>query len=81
MEISPATKAWIGLAAGIATYEVLCPQGETLSEGVDRAIERNKFTKIATLGAIGITAAHLANLLPKKLDPYHQALKWREHGV
>lgn len=78
MEIRPSTKAWIGIGAGVAAYDILSPKGETLSEGVDRALERGKFSRYATLGAIAITAAHLANVLPEKYDPFHQVLKWRD---
>lgn len=72
----PSTVAWGTIAAGVAAYDVFCPQGETLSEGVDRALER-PYGKVIALGAIAVTAAHLANLLPERVDPFHQALKWR----
>ena len=74
----PSEKAWIGLAVGIFTYDVLCPRGETLSEGVDRALEhpRNKY---ATMGAIAITGAHLLNVLPEKIDPLHHLLRVIQH--
>lgn len=58
-----------GMIAGIAAYDVLCPPGETISEGFDRLIERFPIT---TYTAIGVTALHLANVLPPKLDPLHQ---------
>lgn len=67
-------KAWIGLAAGIFAYDVLCPEGETLSEGVDRALEHPK-GRIAAIGAIAITSAHLLNILPEKIDPLHNLLR------
>lgn len=68
----PASLAWGALVTGIVAYDVLCPAGETLSEGVDRALEHDK-GKIIALGIIGITAAHLANLLPERIDPFHRA--------
>lgn len=67
-----ANKAWAALGAGVVAYELVCPVGETLSEGVDRALESHKWLTIA---AIGVTALHLANALPPQVDPYHQALK------
>lgn len=73
----PATIAWATLAAGITAYEVACPRGETLSEGVDRALE-HKMGRVLALGAIGITAAHLANLLPQRIDPFTHALSFKE---
>lgn len=72
----PSTLAWCGLAAGVAAYDTLCPSGETMSEGVDRALE-NPFSKIMAIGAIAVTAAHLANILPERVDPFHQVLKWK----
>lgn len=70
----PSTVAWGVLAAGVAVYDTLCPQGETLSEGVDRALEHDR-GKVAALGMIALTAAHLANVLPQKVDPFHQLTK------
>lgn len=66
------------MGVGIAAYEILCPKGETLSEGVDKALERGRFTRYAALGAIAITAAHLSNTLPQKYDPFHYALIWKD---
>lgn len=77
MELSPSAKAWIGVGVGVAAYDALCPKGETLSEGVDKALERGRFTRYAALGGIAIVAAHLANLLPEKYDPIHHALDWK----
>lgn len=72
----PSTLAWIGLAGGVAIYDALCPPGETMSEAVDRALE-SRTGRILALGAIAVTSCHLANLLPERYDPFHQALKWR----
>ena len=68
----PASVAWGVLGAGVIAYDILCPPGETLSEGVDRALEHEKYKRVA-LGAIAITAAHLANLIPQNVDPFHRA--------
>lgn len=70
--LTPATKAWAVLGAGIMAYELACPDGQTLSEGVDRALERRKWPTIA---AIGLTALHLVNALPEQLDPFSRVLK------
>lgn len=70
----PSEKAWIGLAAGVFAYDVLCPEGETLSEGVDRALERPR-SRIMTIGAIAVVGAHLLNVLPEKIDPLHHTLR------
>ena len=69
----PATIAWIGLGIATAVYEGWCPDGETLSEGFDRALE-NKNTRHIALGLLAVTAAHLANVLPEPIDPFEQGL-------
>lgn len=76
--MSPASKAWAALGVGVAAYEVMCPKGETLSEGVDRALERHPAARAATIGLIAVTAMHLANILPERFDPYHRALIWKD---
>lgn len=68
-EYVPAKTAWLVLGAGVLAHDMFCKQGETLSEGADRAIESHK---VLALGAIAVTAAHLANLIPPKIDPIHQ---------
>lgn len=72
----PSTVAWAGLAAGVAAYDLLCPPGETLSEGVDRALE-TRTGRVLALGAIAVVATHLANVLPQRCDPLHQMTKWK----
>lgn len=66
------TKAWAVLALGVVTYDLLCPKGETLSEGVDGWLADKP---LATIGAIGATTLHLLNVLPKRIDPFYQTLK------
>ena len=68
---------WAAMGVGIAAYEVMCPQGETLSERVDTALEGSPIKRAVTLAAIGVTALHLGNVLPPAIDPYHWALKWK----
>lgn len=72
MEKHIAGKAWAAIGAGVMAYELMCPNGETLSEGVDRALEEHRWL---TTAAIGITALHLVNALPEKIDPFSRALK------
>ena len=69
MENKHSKLAWAGLVAGVAAYDVFCPEGETLSEGIDRGLE-SKYKQLITLG-IGITALHLVNILPPVVDPLH----------
>lgn len=61
------TYGWIALAAGVAAFDYLAP--ETLSHAVDRALER-PYGRIAAIGAVAVTAAHLLNLIPREYDPF-----------
>lgn len=67
-----AKRGWLAVGALVTAYELSCPEGELLSEGVDRAMEDHPYL---VAGAIGITALHLANLLPEQIDPFHQLTK------
>ena len=65
----PSTLAWAGLIGGIAAWDALCPQGESLSERLDPIIEK-PIGRVFVYAAIGTTALHLSNLLPEQLDPF-----------
>lgn len=69
--IRPSTAAWASIGAGVALYDWLCPQGEQLSERFDQWLERPA-TRAVALGITAMTALHLANMLPERLDPIHQ---------
>lgn len=64
VHLRPSTIAWLALGVGVAAYDYLAPQGETMSEAVDRAIERHP---IATIAAVGAVALHLLNVF----ESYH----------
>ncbi len=66
---NPGVTMWSFLGGAVLAYELLCPAGDTLSEVVDRGIVKHP---VLTIGAIGVTAAHLANILPGRFDPYHK---------
>jgi hypothetical protein len=69
--MSHAGVAWGVLAASVVTYDVLCPQGQTMSEGADRGLAKHPWlTRIA----IGLVAIHVANAVPAKGDPIHLLL-------
>lgn len=70
-------RAWIVLGVGILGYEVLAKEGELLSEQIDRWLERHRFF---TTAAVMITAAHLLNWLPKRVDPFHLVFSGRGRG-
>ena len=66
-----AKRAWLGLASGVILYDLLAPKGQMLSEGADNALEIHPW---ATRAAIGITALHLANVIPESIDPFKLAI-------
>lgn len=74
-----AAKAWVGLAGYLAIVEVLAPEGETLSEGVDTWMEKHP-GKVIWYGLVGIFGAHLLNLLPTKYDPIHRLFTSSQHA-
>ncbi|WNM68325.1 hypothetical protein SEA_TIERRA_36 [Mycobacterium phage Tierra] len=62
-------RAWLALGAGVAAYEISCPRGELLSEGVDRYLSHRPWaTRVVVVGL----ALHLLNLLPERLDPLNR---------
>ncbi|AYR03260.1 hypothetical protein SEA_OCTOBIEN14_125 [Gordonia phage Octobien14] len=66
-----AKRGWMALALSVLVYEVAAPEGELLSEGVDRALLSNrKSVRAAAWAGITVTALHLLNVLPVWCDPY-----------
>lgn len=63
-----AARAWSALAAAVIAYEVLAPEGQLLSEGVDRALL--KYPRLTRIG-IALVACHLVNAIPDRYDPIH----------
>lgn len=68
----PSTYAWTGILASVTAYELTCPQGETLSERLDPLLESR--SRYLVIGGIAVTAAHLMNLIPERIDPFEQGL-------
>lgn len=66
-----AKRAWATILAGVTIYELACPKSETLSEGVDRLLDKSKLWAIP----IGYTTLHLLNVLPPQIDLFHQVTK------
>ena len=61
-------RAWLALAAAVTLYDVFCEDGETLSEGADRALHKHPWL---TRLAIAMVAGHVANAVPARGDPIH----------
>jgi hypothetical protein len=68
-----AKRAWAVGAAAVIAYEIACPDGELMSEGVDRGIEKHP---VLVPLAIGMIACHLANVFREDRDPVSLALSF-----
>lgn len=67
-----ADRAWLVLGAGVVGYDLSARDGELMSEAVDRYLLRRPWL---TRAVIAVTAAHLANVIPARCDPFTFA--WR----
>jgi hypothetical protein len=61
--------AWVTMALGIVAYELIAPEGQLLSEAVDRFLVKHP---VVTRVVVISVAAHLLNVLPNRVDPIHQ---------
>lgn len=70
---------WWALIAGIVAWEVTCAEGELLSHGFDRLLERHPvWPRVAVLAV----ALHLINWLPERFDPFAVAFRFtRREGL
>lgn len=72
----PSTAMWMGLGVAVGAYEYLAPEGELLSEAVDRGLEGKH--RALVLGGIAVTTAHLLNAFDhyglEKVDPFSNVL-------
>lgn len=66
MRALSARYGWAAIIAFVFYHDFCCAEGELLSQGVDRGLEKHP---ILVTAAVGVTAAHLLNRLPNKLDP------------
>ncbi|WP_452446542.1 DUF7427 family protein [Nocardia rhizosphaerihabitans] len=69
-------QAWAILFALTVAHEITAQPGELLSEEVDRQLISHRWATVA-FGAV--TVAHLYNVLPTTVDPYHQAARLVAH--
>jgi hypothetical protein len=63
-----ASWAWPALIGGVIVYNIAARDGEMLSEQADRAIRKHP---VAVRAAAVLVAAHVANLLPQRVDAIH----------
>jgi hypothetical protein len=66
--MTSADRAWVALGVGVVSYDVLCGEGETMSEGADRYMLRHPWL---VRGVAFILAAHVCNLVKSDYDPLH----------
>lgn len=71
-----ARNAWIALGIGVAVVDYIAPPNQTMSEGIDRALEQHP---VLTTLAVGAVALHLLNVLPPAIDPLHQIARVVRH--
>ena len=62
--------AWAVLGGAILVYDALAPEGQMLSEAVDRGLMRHP---TLTRLAVAFVAAHLLNGIREDFDPLHMA--------
>jgi hypothetical protein len=60
--------AWLALGAGVVSYDLLCVEGQTLSEGADAAMLRHPWLVRAVAFAL---AGHVSNVVPVRYDAVH----------
>lgn len=68
-----AKQAWLILFGLVVLHEIAAKPGELLSEEVDRQLIQRRWL---TIGFGAVTAAHLYNLIPPKVDPYNWLAVW-----
>lgn len=61
--------AWISIAVGVITYEIMAPPGQLLSEAIDKYRGRHPWV---TVLAVTYLATHLLRVWPARLDPLHR---------
>lgn len=71
-ELRPSEKAWALGAIAVICYDVLAPDGETLSERYSQFVDDHP---ALAWGAVAITAGHLLDIIPEKIDPIHNLAK------
>ncbi len=72
-----ASHGWAALAIYVTIYELVAPEGELLSEMVDRTLVSHPWI---TRSVIAVTALHLLNVLDERVDPYAyiaKSARWR----
>lgn len=69
---------WLALGAGVVLWDATAE--ESLTHAFGRGME-NAVSRPAVLVALGVTAAHLLDLLPHALDPFYRIAEYFGHEV
>ena len=72
-ELRQADKGWLGLLTFIVVYELTCDDGELLSHGASRYRAAHP---VLTTSVVVVTAAHLLELIPDRVDPFSALFRW-----
>ena len=70
--------AWIALASGVVSWNLIAKDGELLSEAVDRYMISHPWR---TRAIIALVAIHLSNSVPPSCDPIHWIFLVTRKGV
>ena len=74
MSLSPGAKATLALWGAALVWDVICPEGQTISEAIERGLNDKRTEPVVTL-AILVTAAHLMRMLDDRFDLYSIGFK------
>lgn len=72
-EVGTKERAVLAIGTAVLAHDVLCREGETISEWFDEALERHKVITLAIGAAV---VGHVFNLIPPKYDGIHRLAQW-----
>lgn len=69
---------WLALGAGVVLWDATAE--ESLTHAFGRGME-NAISRHAVLAALGVTVAHLLDLIPHSLDPFYRIADYFHHDL
>lgn len=72
-EIGTKERAVMALGAFVLAHDVLCRDGETISEWFDESLEKHP---LATAVAGAVVVGHVFNIVPERFDLIHKVATW-----
>lgn len=77
-----AKRAWSALVIGTLAYELTCGEGQLMSEGADRFINKHPYMGRFAIAGLGLViTSHVANLVSEDKDLVSKGLKWLKDGT